>query len=343
MHMTTKMKFLFIFFTAISCLAYGQEYDQMLISKNNVCSIKEYMFRPNENKKLTGAFYFDKKGNLIEQYESSYTTPTIKYKYDSLGHLIEKTHYRSDKTVNEYYKWTYDSLSNIKTHVTYFSWTKKEYKDNYFYDSNNRLIEIYELNDKNVKVKSTTYLYHQNGKIKEERFQNSEIGLDRIKKFDICGNLSQKIENGVSEIFFNQYSDSCNIDHSKDIKSKSIDTLPDKSIRKTTIYGLMKTVEVETLSGLKKSYEEYKYFDSDKSVSSSHIIVYNEKGQIVETKDFYSGKGMWQCSHSNGTPSDSDYNLKYYYFPNGLKEKYEAFDTNGKQTEYVKYETQYYK
>ncbi len=342
--MTMKWKLLFLLFAVMALNANGQEFDQELIAINKVHSIHEFLYRPHEQKKLIRAHLFNEQAKLIEKYESSYTTPTIKYSYDTLGHLIAEVHYNLDKSINESYKYSYDKLNRISEKFTYFSWAKQVYKDNYVYDTNNHLIEIYQLNEKEQKVKSTTYSYYSNGTIKEERFRNPEIELERIKKFDKCGNLYEQIENGVNEVYDNLYSNSCKLVEPKGSKRISIDTLSDLTIRKTALFDKRKTIEIISPSGVLQSYEEYNYSaTSIYTLSSSHQRFYNDKGQVIEVKDFYSGKGKLECGLSSGAVADSYFDIKYYYLPNGLKESYQAFDTKGKLLETVKYEVDYFK
>jgi len=132
---------------------YGQSYDTVLVKKLKVSSIKTYRHRLNmkPDKTFGSALYFDPHGNLIERYEKSYTTPVMKYKYDSNDHLIEKVNYKPDNTISEYFKQDYDSLGNIITDTTYFSWDNTKSIKHYLYDSKHRLIEMYEENPKNIK------------------------------------------------------------------------------------------------------------------------------------------------------------------------------------------------
>jgi hypothetical protein len=326
---TTKV-LLFITLSLISFLAYGQSYDTVLVKKYSVSSIKTYGHSVNKksDKKLGSAFYFDKHGNLIEEYEESYTTPVMKYKYDSLNHMIEKANYKPDNTINDSYKWIYDSLGNLKTYTYYFSWQKKEYVNRYVYDANNRLIEMYEENKKNIKDYFSTYEYYNSGKLKTERFQNIPYGIDRTMLYDENGKIIA-VKHNKGSFNYDLYP----------VWVRKRDILADKSIKITSTSELAhihkKTIEVIRPTGLKESSEEYNYEKKDNSLSMSRISFYNKIGQMVEEKSFFSRSSM--------DDMDSYFHFKYFYYSNGLKKRIDYYDQKGKKTGYLEYIIEYYK
>ena len=322
---------LFIILSLISFIAYGQHYDTVLVKKYKVSSIKTYGHSINKkaDKKFGSAYYFDKHGNLIEEYEKSYTTPVMKYKYDSLDHMIEKANYKPDNTINDSYKWIYDNLGHLKTYKYYFSWRKKEYINHYVYDANNRLKEMYEENPKNIKDYFSTYEYYSSGKLKTERFQNIPAGIDRTMLYNENGKLiAVKYNNG--KFNYDLYP----------VWNRKRDTLADNTIRITSTNELarvhVKTIEIIRPSGIKKSSEEYHYNKSDNSISTSRIILYNKKGQMIDEKSFFA-KG------SIPDISDTYAHFKYYYYRNGLKRRLDYYDQEEKKTGSLEYNIEYYK
>lgn len=89
----------------LSLTVNGQDYNQDIIEQNQIKSIKKYSYKIENEKNVSNGLIeyhlFDKKGNLSEKYVKHWTTPTIKYSYDSLGNLIEKVNYKADGTKNE--------------------------------------------------------------------------------------------------------------------------------------------------------------------------------------------------------------------------------------------------
>jgi hypothetical protein len=328
--MKTIKVLLIIALGLISFMTYGQHYDTVLVKKYKVCSIKTYGYNINKksDKKLGSAYYFDKHGNLIEEYEKSYTTPVMKYKYDSLDHKIEKTTYNPDNSISESYQWIYDSLGHLKTYKYYFS-DKKEHINHYLYDANNHLIEMYEENPKNIKDYFATYEYYSSGKLKTERFQNIPFDIDRTMLYDETGKLIA-VKYNKGSFNYDLYP----------VWVRKRDTLTDKTIKITSSHELtgihVKTIEIISPTGIKQSFEENNYEKSDNSLSMSRVIFYNKIGQKIEEKSFFSGRSMH-------TSSDSYFHFKYEYYPNGFMKRSDYYDQKGKNSSSLEYIIEYYK
>lgn len=350
--MQKKMKITYHIFTItflFSLLtAFGQEYDKEIIEQNQIKSIKQYSYNiENQKTKSNGLIdyhLFDQNGNLVERYVKHWTTPIVKYNYDSAGNLIEKVNFKPDGTKNEIYTWMYDKKGNIIKHVTYFSWNKKYYTDNYVYNDKNQNIEIYDLNEFDEKYKITTKKFYESGELLEKRFENKEIGLVRIEQYDKCGNLIYKSENGQDVKFNIEYLDSCKVSQSANMLKTDTIRLTEngKELIKITEIGLNKKVaRVIDNSGRQISLELYEY-DSDSILTHSDISYFNEQGQVIESKTFYSGSSLGYCGNSTGPPPDSKYHFKNEYYENGLKRLVNYYNDKGIKTGYTEYRIETY-
>lgn len=333
----------------LSLTVNGQDYNQDIIEQNQIKSIKKYSYKIENEKNVSNGLIeyhlFDKKGNLSEKYVKHWTTPTIKYSYDSLGNLIEKVNYKADGTKNEIYTWEYNNRNLLIKHITYFSWNDRCYTNIYVYNGQDQNIEIYELNDSGEKYKITTMKFYDSGELLEKRFENKDIDLVRVGRFDKCGSIIYKSEHGRESKFKVKHSDSCEVNQSLSILKSDTIKFSEKGrdlIKVIETSLNKKVVTIRDNEGHLVSLEEYEYFQ-DSTISHSEISFFNEQGQLIEAKTFYSGKDQWACSHSTGNPPDSYYHFKYEYYDNGLKKIVNYYDQKGMKTEYAEYEVETYK
>lgn len=352
--------YLFVALNTISLFIFGREYDiefltsndayeilvpnydKQQIAANKVAAIKVFSYRLTSNntfsKTLSNSYIFDKNGNIIEQTDKAYTDLKIKYVYDTLQRLIQKTYYNAKGKITEYHKWNYNSLGNINTYTDFYDWNNEENIEKYIYDAQNKLIEINEYNEKNKIIWLTTYKYDTNGKLMEKRLKNHDLSIDRIKKYDTCGHLLVTIENGREDKSYIEYDAACNeIEYSSGKKTESINNSLKKII---TDYGSWKTVETYDSAGSKLVYERYNY-SKNKKIESSHTIKYNDIGKTIETKDFYAGQTTGDCFGGKTVGSDSHYHFKYEYYPNGFTKLFKSFNTDKKLDFYSEYIMEY--
>lgn len=328
--------------------AFGQEYDKEIIEQNQIKSIKKYSYNIENGKTISKGLIeyhlFDQNGNLTEEYVKHWTTPAVKYDYDNNGNLIEKVNYKPDGTKNEIYTWVYDKKGTIIKHVTFFSWNKKYYTDNYIYNDKSQNIEIYDLNELDEKYKITTMKFYESGELLEKRFENKEIGLVRIEHFDKCGSLIYKSENDIEMVFNVKYLDSCNVSQAPTIlKTDTVSYVENgKELIKITEIGLnKKVIRITDNSGHQIALESYEY-DRDSILTHSEISFFDEQGQVIESKTFYLGSSLGYCGNSTGPPPDSKYHFKYEYYKNGLKKLVHYFNDKGIKSGYTDYRIETY-
>jgi len=343
--------FLLLFRFSLS-ISFGQEQelDKEIVKANEIKAIKKYSYAINGGKVKSNGLIkhqlFDKNGNLIEIYDKYLTTPKIKYEYDSAGNLIEKVNYNPNGSKNEIYTWEYDNNGRILKYVTYFSWSKTYYTGNYIYNKQGQNIEIYDIDKQGEKERITTMKYYDSGELFEKRFENK--GFVRIERFDKCGNLIYKSEDGRErKIDTIKYIDSCKIDFSD--KILKIDTVHyienGKELTKITELWIGNKRNVKTIdnNGNKIIFEVYEYYE-DNTLRHSNILFFNEQCQLIEKKTFYSVKEYSYDYHGNIPPNapDTKYHFKYEYYDNGLEKIINYFNEKGVKTGYKEYVIEYY-
>jgi hypothetical protein len=342
--------FLLLFLLSFQ-ISFGQVFDKEIIKANGIKSITKYSCKISNGKvtkrELNEYQLFDENGNLTEGYNKNLTTPTIKYKYDSTENLIEKVNYNQNGSKNEIYTWEYDSNGRILKYVTYFSWSKRYYTDNYVYNEQGQNIETYDIDKQGKKYRITTNKYYDSGELFEKRFEN-EFGFVRVERFDKCGNLIYKSEDGRERLIDTiKYIDSCKIDLSdKILQTDTVQCIENgKELMKITELWLGNKRNIRTIdnNGNRIISEIYEYFE-DSTLRHSNIYFLNEQGQLIEKKTFYSVKNYSYDYHGNIPPDapDTKYHFKYEYYDNGLEKFVYFFNEKGVKTGYIEYKIEYY-
>jgi hypothetical protein len=233
---------IFVFLTT-----FGQNPDQKLskefVKTNGIKSIKQYSHLIS-NGKITKKWLiesklFDENGNLIEDHRSYFTTPTIKYKYDSVGNLIEKVNYDSKGKKSNIYTWEYDSNGRLLKYISNIN--GQIFTNNYIYNEQEQNIETYDIDKQGEKYRISTMKYYDSGELFEKRFENKEYV--RIERFDKCSNLIYKSEHGQERIIDIKYIDSCKVD------------LSDKILQTDTIYYIENGKELIKITELWLDYK----------------------------------------------------------------------------------------
>jgi len=342
---------IFVFLTT-----FGQNRDQLIskefVKTNGIKSIKQYSHLISNGKVtkkwLIKSQHFDENGNLIESYEKDFTSPTRKYNYDSAENLIEKIVYKPDGSKYEIYTWEYDSNGRILKYIIYWSWNKETpFTDNYVYDEQGRNVEIYEIGNQGKKSKISTMKYYDSGELFEKRFENKEVGFVRVERFDKCSNLIYKSEYGEERIITIKYIDSCKVDISdKILQTDTIHYIENgKELMKVTELWLDNKRNIKTVdnNGNRIISERYEYY-ADSTLRYSNISFFNEQGQVIESKTFYSVKEFIDSYHGKIPPDapDTKYHSKYEYYDNGLKKIEYNFNEKGVKIRYEEHKIEYY-
>jgi hypothetical protein len=326
---------IFVFLTT-----FGQEINKnlaKLVKNNGVKSIKEYLYRFNKGKVISSELYeyklFDRNGNLVEQYGKHWTEPTIKYKYDSAGNLIEKVRYDSKGSKRYIETWEYDRDGRLLKRISNIN--GQIFTDNYTYNEQGQNIEKYDIDKQGEKYRISTMKYYDSGELFEKRFENKEYV--RIERFDKCGNLIYKSEYGQERIIDVKYIDSCKVDSSAYILQA--DTIQyvenEKELTKITELqvGNERNIKVFDNKGNLIIDEIYEH-EKDGTLRYSNTSFFNEQGQVIEKKTFFAKTYEYRV--------DSKYHFKYEYYDNGLKKFVYSFDENGVKKQYSEYKIEYY-
>jgi len=336
-----------IFLANFVCLiSFGQDLDKEFVKTNGIKSAKLYSHEISNGKiistKLIKKQVFDKNGNIIEYYTSFSTHK--KCEYDSAENIIKEVYYDPNGREHEIKTWEYDNKGRILKRVTYLSWVKRPYTSNYVYNEQGQNIEIYDINEYGKKHRITIKKYYDSGELFEERYEQEQNETTRIKRYDKCGNLIYKLEDIGGERKYNikYVGSSCIID-----SILQIDTVQyvenGKELTKITEWRLGKywwlkeqNIKIFENKGNMIINEIYEY-SRDSILDYSDISFFNEQGQLVESKRFYSGKSFASLGTGSSSP-DSRNHIKYEYYDNGLKKNTSYFNENGIKTEYREHE-----
>ena len=329
----------------LSLTTFGQDLDKEFVKTNGIKSTKLYSHKIKNEKiissRLLTSSFFDKNGNIIEEYSGIYYY-RIKSEYDSAENIIREVTYNPSGSQSEINTWDYNNNGQILKHVKYYVSGKSTYTSNYVYNEQGQNIEEYDIKY-GKKYRITTKKYYDSGELLEEHYAYNKNDTTWIKRYDKCGNLIYKLEGlvgGESKYKIKYVGSSCIID-----STLQIDTVQyienGKELTKITEFRLGKywwlkeqNVKIFDDNGRLKVNEIFEY-NNDSTLSYSIISFFNEQEQLIESKEFYSGKSFFDL----GKPSpDSKTHTKYEYYDNGLRKSSSYFNEKGEKTEYREYE-----
>ena len=327
--------------TFIPLISFGQNLDKEFAKTNGIMSTKLYSHKISNEKisssRLLTSRFFDKKGNIIEEYSGIYYYHK-KCKYDSAENIIEEVYYNPSGSKREIKTWEYDyeNSGRILKHITYYVSSKSTYTSNYVYNEQGQNVEKYDIKY-GEKYRITTKKYYDSGELREECYELNKNDTTWIKRYDECGNLIYKFEKiGGEKKYKIKYVDSsCKID-----SILQIDTVRhiENGKELTKIIELRlgkywwlkeKNINIFDENGKLIINEMYEY-ENDSVLWHSNISFFNEQEQLIESREFYSGKSIFDLDEPS---PDKKIHIKYEYYNNGLRKYTYYFDENGVKTE----------
>ena len=333
---------IFVFLTTL-----GQELDKEFVKANKIKLFQEYSHKIDNDtiisSELKNSLLFDEKANLIEKQGYIYSeVKKIKYEYNSMENLIKEIHYKSDGSEYEIKIWDYDNNGRLLKHISKLYWEKKPFISNYVYNEQGQNIEQYDIDEQGEKYRILTKEYYDSGELFEERFEYKKHTTNWILRYDKCGNVIYKYGGVKGQANPNiKYLDSCKVDSTLRLDTVRYFERRGEITRITELrlseYWFLPVRNVKILdnNGNLIINERYEY-ERDSIVRHSEISFFNEQGQLVEKKTFYSWKNIFE---SDKRP-DSRYLSKYEYYENGLL-RFEYY-SNAKEEIEGYWESEYY-
>ncbi|OJJ15033.1 hypothetical protein BKI52_39900 [marine bacterium AO1-C] len=335
-----NFNYLLLSFFFLSFASYGQDYNESLVRKYKVKSIKKSLYR-HQNGKLgdNGVqeyFIFHQNGTLIEKYVK-YTVPAqyIIYKYDSTGKPLSSITYKPDGTKADFDQWVYDKKSQLRKKITRIG--EAYYTKYYIHNANNKVIEAYSLDEKGEKCRILSYKYYDSGERYEEKFESKKGDVERIQRFNKCGFLIYEYQYGSANDYSDLYPEPCSRPPFKSrvnkIDSSYYNWQGKKHLQVTILDYQRKTIKTFDHKNRNLSVKEYRY-NKNKKLDKSDFSFFNTKGQLIESKVFYANLAQEMIS--------STFHSLHTYYPNGLKKSVKYLGKNGNLSDVINIEIEYH-